>query len=338
MSGPPAADGPRGPGRGTPDLVAAQNLALLTILGPTGTGKSELALELALRIDGEIVNCDALQVYRGFDVATAKPPLDHRRRVRHHVVDCVGPDRDFNLAEFERLATEAVSEIARRGKVPIVAGGTGMYLRGLLRGIVASPGRDEPLRSRIRAIGARRGATALHRWLRRLDPDSAARIPPGDVQRLARAVEFALLDGGKWSERLRRQGTWLDGGERYRALKVGLTMDRRRLCERLDARVDRFFESGLVAEVRRLLADGVPPTANAFKAIGYREVLSALSDGREAEAVREEVKRNTRRFAKRQMTWFRREPDVVWLDVEGGVASLVDRVDELWAAHRRDDA
>jgi tRNA dimethylallyltransferase len=307
-------------------------------LGPTGTGKSELALELALRLDGEIVNCDALQVYRGFDAATAKPSLEDRRRVSHHVVDCVGPDRDFNLAEFERLATGALSEIARRGRVPIVAGGTGMYLRGLLRGIVGSPGRDARLRSRIRAIGARRGAAAVHRWLRRLDADSAARIPPGDVQRLARAVEFALLDGGKWSERLRRQGTWQGGEERYRALKIGLTLDRRLLCQRLDARVDRFFDSGLVAEVRRLLGEGVPPTANAFKAIGYREVLAALTEGRDAEGVREEVKRNTRRFAKRQMTWFRREADVVWLDVADGVNVLVDRVMELWTAHRRHEA
>lgn len=336
MSGPPAADGPRGPGRDTPDPIAAHpDLALLAILGPTGTGKSELAFELATRLDGEIVNCDAVQVYRGFDAATAKPPIDHRQRVRHHVVDCIEPDRDFNLAEFERLATEAISAIVGRDKVPIVAGGTGMYLRGLLRGIVASPGRDERLRSRIRAIGARRGAAALHRWLGRLDPDSATRIPSGDVQRLARAVEFALLDGGKWSERLRKQGTWEGRGERYRALKVGLAMDRQRLCERLDARVDRFFDGGLITEVQRLLADGVSPAANAFKAIGYREVLSALNEGREAEAVREEVKRNTRRFAKRQVTWFRRERGVVWLDAESGVAGLVERVDELWASHLR---
>jgi len=286
-----------------------------------------------LRLDGEVVNCDALQVYRGFDAATAKPPHEDRRRVQHHIVDCVEPERDFNLAEFERLATESVSEIARRHRVPIVAGGTGMYLRGLLRGIVASPRRDEVLRARIRAMGARRGAAALHRWLGRLDPDSAARIPTGDVQRLARAVEFALLDGGKWSERLSAHGTWEDGGERYRTLKVGLTMDRQRLCERLDARVDRFFETGLIAEVQGLLDRGVSPQANAFKAIGYREVLSALNEGRDADGVRDDVKRNTRRFAKRQMTWFRREPGVVWLDAERGVTDLVEQVTGLWEVH-----
>jgi tRNA dimethylallyltransferase len=250
-------------------------------------------------------------------------------------VDCVEPERDFNLAEFERLATDAVSEIAGRDRVPIVAGGTGMYLRGLLRGVVASPRRDEALRSRIRAIGARRGSEALHRWLGRLDPDSAARIAPSDVQRLARAVEFALLDGGKWSERLRAHGTWKLDGERYRTLKVGLTMDRQRLCERLDARVDRFFAMGLVAEVRSLLDCGVSPKANAFKAIGYREVLTALSEGRDPDGVRDEVKRNTRRFAKRQMTWFRREPGVLWLGVEGGVGGVVDQVTGLWTAHLR---
>lgn len=333
MSGPPPGDGTRGAGRGAPDPIAAPKLALLAILGPTGTGKSELAYELALRLGGEIVNCDALQVYRGFDAATAKPPIEHRRRVRHHLVDCVEPERDFNVAEFERLATKAVSEIAERERLPIVAGGTGMYLRGLLRGIVASPRRDEALRARIRAIGARRGSEALHRWLGRLDADSAARIAPGDVQRLARAVEFALLDGGKWSERLRAQGTWEQNVDRYRALKIGLTMDRRVLCERLDARVDRFFAAGLVTEVRSLLDRGVSPKANAFKAIGYREVLSAFGDGLDPDQCRDEVKRNTRRFAKRQMTWFRREPDVVWLDVEGGVGGAVDQVMALWAAH-----
>jgi tRNA dimethylallyltransferase len=293
---------------------------------------------LALRLDGEIINCDALQVYRGFDVATAKPPLEHRQRVQHHVVDCIEPGHDFNLAEFERLASDAVADIAGRGRVPIVAGGTGLYLRGLLRGVVASPPRDEALRSRIRAIGERRGAQALRRWLGRLDPDSAARLPSGDVQRLARAVEFALLAGGTWSQRLSTQGTWHDGGERYRTLKIGLKMNRQRLYERLDARVDRFFASGLIDEVRGLLARGVPPEANAFKAIGYREVLSALREGRDATGVREDVQRSTRRFAKRQMTWFRREPDVVWLDAEAGSEKLAEQVAELWWSHVRGGA
>jgi tRNA dimethylallyltransferase len=290
---------------------------------------------LASRLDGEIINCDALQVYRGFDAATAKPPLEHRRRVPHHVVDCIEPGHDFNLAEFERLASDAVADIARRGRVPIVAGGTGLYLRGLLRGVVASPPRDEALRSRIRAIGERRGAQALHRWLGRLDPDSAARLPSGDVQRLARAVEFALLAGGTWSQRLSTEGTWHEGGERYRTLKIGLTMNRQRLYELLDARVDRFFDSGLIDEVRGLLARGVSPEANAFKAIGYREVLAALREGRDAAGVREDVQRSTRRFAKRQMTWFRREPEVVWLDAEAGAEELAERVVESWWSHVR---
>jgi tRNA dimethylallyltransferase len=274
-----------------------------------------------------------MQVYRGFDAATAKPPPEFRRRVPHHLVDCVDPQVDFDLARFEELATEAVDGIVARGHVPIVAGGTGMYLRGLLRGVVPSPRRDERLRARIRAMGARHGSAALHRWLGRLDPASASRIPPGDVQRLARAVEFALLEGGRWSDRLETHGTWSAGAERYRALKVGLTLDRERLREQLDARVDAFFDSGLVSEVRALLERGVPPQANAFKAIGYREVLSALTARGDAEAVREEVKRNTRRFAKRQMTWFRREPGVVWLDVEMGIAPLVEKVERLWESH-----
>jgi tRNA dimethylallyltransferase len=334
LSGPPARDDSRGSGRDSPGAVYPPILDILVILGPTGTGKSELAYELARRLNGEIVNCDALQVYRGFDAATAKPPDDHRRLVPHHAVDCVEPSEDFNLAAFVRMAEKAIAGIAERRRVPVVAGGTGMYLRGLVKGIVSSPPRDERLRSRIHAIGHRRGTAALHRWLRRLDPESAARLPASDGQRLARAIEFSLLSDGTWSERLHGQGSWERGADRYRALKIGLTMDRPRLYERLDQRVDRFFEAGLVEEVRQRLADGVPATANAFKAIGYREVLSALSEGRDPEGVRDQVKRSTRRFAKRQWTWFRREQNVTWLDAELGTASLVVQVEELWKEHR----
>jgi tRNA dimethylallyltransferase len=270
-------------------------------------------------------------VYRGFDVATAKPSEEDRRRVPHHLVDAVDPRRDFNMADFVRAAEALVSEIRARGRVPLVVGGTGLYLRGLLRGVVEAPPRDERTRERLRAIAEGRGPRRLHRWLARLDPESAGRLPPTDCQRIVRALELALSGGGTWSQRLRDEGTWAGNVERYEALKIGLDMDRQRLAQRLDQRVDRFFAAGLVEEVRGLIAGGLAPTANAFKAIGYREVLAALRAGQDPAATREEIQRNTRHYAKRQRTWFRKEPGVIWLDAELGPGPLSDRVIELWS-------
>ena len=285
---------------------------------------------LAERLGGEIVGCDALQVYTGLDAATGKPSSDLRRRVPHHLVDVADPRRDFNLADYVRAAEEAIRGVAARGRVPIVAGGTGMYLRGLLRGVVDSPARDDALRERLRTIAARRGPGRLHRWLGRLDPASAARVAPADTQRVVRAVELALAGGGTWSERLLREGTWSSGRERYPSLKVGLDMDRAALAERLAERVDRFFDAGLVAEIRSLLAAGVPESANALKAIGYREVVAALRAGEDAETARDTVKTSTRRYAKRQRTWFRGEPGIVWLDAADGPERLASRIGGLW--------
>jgi tRNA dimethylallyltransferase len=265
-------------------------------------------------------------------VATAKPTREDRRRVPHHLVDCSDPRTDFSLGDFVRAAERLLAEIATRSRLPIVAGGTGMYLRGLLRGVLATPERDPQLRERLRAIARRRGPVSLHRWLERLDREAAARLAPEDTQRVVRAMELALSGRGTWTDRLHAEGTWQSRHERFRALKIGLDMDRERLNSRLEARVDRFFEQGLVGEVRRLLAEGVHREANAFKAIGYREVLRAVEAGEEPESVRGEVKKNTRRYAKRQRTWFRREPNVVWLDAALGADALTRRVLEIWSA------
>lgn len=302
---------------------------LLVVVGPTGTGKSALALELARELDGEIVGCDAVQVYRGFDVATAKPGPEERAAAVHHLVDCVDPTTDFSLADYVREAERAVSGIGVRGRVPIVVGGTGLYLRGLLRGVVAAPPRDAALRARLRRIVERGGRMRLRRLLARRDPGSARRVAPGDTQRLLRALELAL-SGPSWSDRLAAQGNWARGRERYASLKIGLHVEPRRLAAALDLRVAGFFAAGLVEEVRELLRRGVPPTANAFKAIGYREVLRGLAAGAEPEQVLAETRRSTRRYAKRQRTWFRKEPGVVWLDVEREGEPLLDTVLRLW--------
>ena len=234
------------------------------------------------------------------------------------------------MAEYVRSAERIVAEIADRGKVPIVAGGTGMYLRGLLRGVVDTPPRDARLRERLRKVAERRGAPSLHRWLSKRDPASAVRLAPGDTQRVLRAMELALFGEHTWSERLSRDGSWDSGWERYASLKIGLELDRHSLNRRLEDRVDRFFEAGLVREVERLLNEGVPREANAFKAIGYREVLAGLERGLDLPAVVQEVKRNTRRYAKRQRTWFRGEPDVLWLDVAVGLDELAESVVKMW--------
>lgn len=287
---------------------------------------------MAERIGGEIVGCDALQVYRAFDVATAKPTQEQRARVRHYLVDVADPLEDFTVARFVRLAERAIGEIRARGRIPLVVGGTGMYLRGLLRGLVAAPARDAVLRDRLRRIASRSGSARLHRLLARLDPGSAERLPPGDTQRVVRALEVALAGEATWSQTLRERGTWSAGAERFTALKAGLDLERDQLARRLDARVDGYFDAGLVQEVRGLLARGVPPAANAFKAIGYREVLSRLSADGDPEAARDEVQRNTRRLAKRQRTWFRSEPGVLWLDASSGPEVLADRIEREWTA------
>jgi tRNA dimethylallyltransferase len=273
-------------------------------------------------------------VYRGLDVATAKPGPSELARVPHHLVSHVDPRRDYTLADYVRDADEAIAEIAARGAVPIVAGGTGMYLRGLLRGVVDAPARDPELRERLRRLATRFGTARLHRLLARCDPESARRLPPRDAQRVVRALEIAFAGGARWSERLREAGSWSSGVERYPSLKVVLDLPREVLAARLDARVDGFFARGLVAEVRDLLASGIPGTANAFKAIGYREVVRALAEGIDPASVVEEVRRATRRYAKRQRTWFRGERDALRLDGSPGVEATVRTILECWSIAR----
>jgi tRNA dimethylallyltransferase len=254
--------------------------------------------------------------------------------VPHHLVDVVPPGAPFSLGAYVALAEEAIAGIAARGGVPLLVGGTGMYLRGLLRGVVAAPAGDPLLRERLRRLGSRFGSPRLHRWLWRLDPPSAARLPPGDAQRVTRALEGALA-GRPWSRALREGGTWSAGTERYPSLKIGLDLPRDVHAARLDARVAEFFAAGLVEEVRGLLRAGLSSGATPLKAIGYREVADALLAGRPPEASQEEIARATRRYAKRQRTWFRAEPGLVWLDAGAGAEETAARVEALWRARPR---
>ncbi len=302
------------------------------LLGPTGTGKSALALALAERLPAEIVSCDAYQVYRGLDIGTAKVDRETRARVPHHLVDCLDPREAMTMGAWVRRAEAAIAEIAARGRVPLLVGGTGLYLRALLRGMVRVPPTDARLRGRLRAMAARFGAPRLHRWLASVDPASAARLARADTQRIVRALEIALQDRRTWSERLAEEGSWSQGKERYPALKIGLDMEAGLLAQRLAARVEAFFCRGWVAEVEKLLAAGVPLEANAFQAIGYREIAQALARRLPPESAREVIVRRTRHYAKRQRTWFRREPGVVWLDAACDPQRLARTVLAHWEA------
>jgi tRNA dimethylallyltransferase len=296
---------------------------ILVILGPTGTGKSEVARRAALRYSGEVVGFDSIQVYRGLDAATAKPDRAQRDRVPHHCLDIADPAQDFSLGDFVRAAETAIADIRNRGALPILAGGTGLYLQGLLHGILDLPRRQMQFRERLRRKAEARGVEYLHRILERIDPESARRIGSRDEQRILRAVEIWWDTGLPWSVHLARRGSKT---ERYPTVKIGLTMDREQLYRRLDERVERFFAAGLVDELRRLLDSGCPAGAKSIKAIGYRETLQHLQGDLTVEAAIRWTQKNTRQYAKRQWTWFRKTPGVRWFPVDDGLDVAWERI------------
>lgn len=289
---------------------------VLAVVGPTAVGKSEFALQLCERFRGELLSVDSMQVYRGLDIGTSKPDGSERRRAVHHGIDLARPGEDFSLGEFVRYAEQTILSIKQRGRLPVLVGGTGLYLRGLLRGIVDSPRRDEAIRARLNDAARRRGEDYLHRMLQRVDLEAARRLGRRDRQRVVRALEVFFATRRCLSEWIRESPF---GTDRYDVIKLGLNMDREHLYRRIDARVERFFAAGLSDEVRGLLAGGCPPAANALKALGYRECLGYLAGERTLDEAIALTRRNTRRYAKRQLTWFRAEPDVFWfhLDPDG---------------------
>ena len=287
---------------------------MIVITGPTGGGKSAAAMALAEASGGEIVSCDSLQVYRGLDIGSAKPTAEERRRVPHHLVDIVDPDEDFSAAEWARHAGAAVAQIEARGRLAIVVGGTGLYLKALLHGLFEGPSRNDELRGRLEAIALRKGDDHLHAVLRRIDAVAAGRIAPTDRLRVVRALEVALLSGRRISD----QQTQGERGERLRAAPVlGLDPGRDRLRELIERRCDAMLGAGLVGEVEALVrryAAGIRP----LKAIGYRQMIRYMAGELTSGQAREEMIHETRRFAKRQRTWFRRQtPPDRWFE-DGG--------------------
>ncbi|MEM1206865.1 MAG: tRNA (adenosine(37)-N6)-dimethylallyltransferase MiaA [Acidobacteriota bacterium] len=296
---------------------------LLVILGPTASGKSSLAVELARRLDGEIVNADALQVYRGLDVGTDKPTLEMRRRVPHHLVDVLDPDEPWSAGAFGRMARDAIEDIRSRGLTPLVVGGSGLYLRALLEGLGPLPRSQPEVRRELEARLSSEGLPSLYAELSRLDPETAARLAPRDRQRIVRALEVYRISGetmSAWLARRTRESAPLEG------LRIGLTVPRTILYDRIADRIMEMVENGWIAEVVALLNRGIQPSVPAFQAIGYRQMVRHIMGEYSLENAVAETVQATRRYAKRQMTWFRREDGIRWvpgLEVEAAASTVL---------------
>jgi tRNA dimethylallyltransferase len=311
-----------------PEVSSAQPDALplaVILLGPTASGKTALSLALAERFGGEIVSCDSVAVYRGMELGTAKPTREKRARVPHHLIDVAEPNEPFTAGAYSRAARAALGEIAARGRLPIVTGGTGLYLRALTEGLFAGPARHEILRARLRKSAERHGSAWLHGLLTRLDPATAARIHSNDTPKLIRAIEVCVATRSPLSTLLQNQGKNPLTG--FRLVRIGLNPPREALYERINARCAQMFAAGLVEETRGLLERYGP--VKALDSLGYRQGLAVLAGTLSVEAAIPAAQQGHRNYAKRQMTWFRREPQVHW------IAGFGDDAETIQAAEQR---
>jgi len=304
-------------------------LPLVAIVGPTASGKSALGVTLAERLGGEVVACDSTQLYRGFDIGTAKPSLSERRGIPHHLIDVLGPGDNATAGGYRQLALQVLEDLRQRGRLPVFTVGTGLYLRALLEGLADIPQRSEELRERLRASVEEHPPGHLHRILKRLDPKAAKKIAPADEQKLIRAVEVCLLARKPISE-VHRAGR--DPLEGWRVLKIGLMPPREKLNERIHARADAMLAHGWMREVQALLQSGLSEDSKPFDFIGYRELRAVRRDEMTLQQAREAIQQVTRRYAKRQLTWFRKEPGVRWFSGFGDDAGVQAAVLELLQA------
>ena len=306
------------------ELALTGDPLLVAILGPTASGKTALSLELAERFQGEIVNCDSGAMYREFEIGTAKPSAEERARVPHHLFDIVAPDAYMTAGEYARHGRQILNDVKARGHLPIVVGGTGLYLRALLEGLFPGPQRSEELRGRLRAAGERRGAGYLHRILRRLDAEAAGKIHANDTPKLIRAIEVCVAARRQMTEMWKQGREALTG---FRILRLGLNPDRDALYARINERACRMFENGLVEETRGLLekyGEAVGPLGS----LGYKQAVQLLRGEVSREAAIRAAQQAHRNYAKRQLTWFRREPEVVWLAGLGEEAGVREEAGE----------
>jgi len=291
--------------------------ALVVVLGPTAVGKSRVAVDLALRLGGEVISGDSIQVYRGFDIGTDKPGPEARRGVPHHLIDIVGSEVQYTAADFVRDALAAARAIAARGRLPIVAGGTGLYLKALLEGLFPDPGRDPEVRAALEAEARAKGLEALFRRLETADPEYARKIRGRDRVRIIRALEVLETTGRPISDHFRETRSPVEGRT---VIRTGLSLEREELRRRIEERVERMYARGLIEEVRSLLTRGIPESAPPFRALGYNHVLRLLRGELSREEAVALTKTETRHYAKRQMTWFRKMAGVAWFSADDGQA------------------
>jgi tRNA dimethylallyltransferase len=308
---------------------APRHPRLLAIVGPTATGKSALGLALAGRFGGEVVACDSTAVYRGFDIGTDKVPPAEQQGIPHHMVDVADPVEEYSAARYAREAAAVVRDISRRGRLPILVGGTGFYYRALTRGLFPGPGRDAKLRARLEGVAARRGVERLHRLLARVDEPSARRIQPRDLKRIVRALEVYFLTGRPLTAHFAETASPLAD---YEVVAFALRIPAELTAERVARRVDQQFAGGLLEEIRGLLAAGVPEQAHPFSGLVYRQALEHLHGVRDERATRELIVRENRKYSRRQLIWFRKEPNLQWIHAAGERAETLEEVTRTLAA------
>lgn len=302
---------------------------VLAVLGATASGKSALGLALAGRRAGEIINCDSTAVYRGFDIGTDKLPMDQRRGIPHHLIDVADPTEVYTAAKFARDAERVIRDVLRRGRLPILVGGTGFYYRALVRGLFPGPGADDALRTRLDRVAARRGPECLHRLLTRVDPPSAARIMPRDRKRLVRALEVYFATGTPLTAHFGNTTSLIADCD---VIAIALRLPPAITAERVARRVDEQFARGVVSEVTALLARGVPADARPFGGLVYRQIMEMLRGVRGEAETRALIVQENRRYARRQLIWFRKEPNLIWFDGPGERADTLQRVEAVLAA------
>ena len=309
--------------------MTASSISLVVLTGPTGIGKTSTAIDLARRFDMEIVGADSIQVYRCMDIGSAKPTAEERASVRHHLIDVADPDEDFDAARYRELAGRAIVSIHERGKRVLLAGGTGLYIKALLKGLFKAPPVSEDIRSRIKEAAARDGSEELHRRLNEVDPEAAARIHPNDAYRITRALEV-YEQTGKPISFFQKEHRFSSGP--YRSIMVGLTVNRAILYERINRRVDMMMDQGLVDEVKKLLSMGYGLHLNSMQSIGYRHIGDYLEDRVTLDETVEQLKQDTRNFSKRQYTWFRAQPELEWFQPDR-MEPIYDRVADFFAGN-----
>jgi tRNA dimethylallyltransferase len=307
-----------------PFAKASGGKPLVAILGPTATGKSALGMAIAERFNGEIINCDSTAVYRGFDIGTDKVPFDERRGIPHHLIDIADPTDEYTAAQFARDAAAVIGDLHATGKLPILVGGTGFYYRALTRGLFPGPGKDAGLRERLEAIARKKGVETLHRMVKRVDPESGSRIQQRDLKRLIRALEVYFQTGKPLTAHF--EDTVSPLGPDVTIGAIALRMPAPWLADRLAARVDQQFEAGLLDEIRALLASGVPPGVRPFGGLVYRQAMEHLRGVRDEASTRALITQENRKYARRQLIWFRKEPNLVWFDGPGTNAEVQDSV------------